>query len=111
MDCRNCKRTDAYHVRTSVENGEFLDSCNFCGGFYSAGLEFADVYFPGPHVSENITDDRGVPIRLESRAHKARLMRERGMTEAGDRIRGSYDLPKPSGRSWYEQRRNQGKIR
>jgi len=109
MECTTCKRTDAWSVRTVIEKGEFIDTCNFCG--FNGSSTVADVYYPGPHSCENITDDKGTPIQFTSKGHKARVMRERGIMEAGDRIRGSYALPKPPGRSWYEQRRSLGKIR
>lgn len=111
MECRNCKRPDAWQVRTSIEEGVFIDACNFCGGFGTPGLEYADVYFPGPHACQNITDDTGTPIQFHSKSHKARVMREKGIGEIGDRVGGSNALPRPSGRTWYEQRRSQGKIR
>lgn len=111
MHCSGCNREDAWNVRTIVDKGEFVSSCNFCGGYRPAGLEYSDVYFPGPHSCQNITDDNGKPVFFETRSQKAQYMREKGIQEAGDRIRGSYAMPRPSGRTWYEQRRSQGKLK
>lgn len=48
-----------------------------------------DVYWPGHiHKDANIVDNMGNEILLESRQHKATLMRERGMREANDRVHG-----------------------
>lgn len=64
------------------------ENCNHCGEVGSAYVP--DVYWPGhAYTSENITDKMGNPILLESRQHKARVMKEQGMVEAGDRYHGT----------------------
>ena len=62
--------------------------CDRCGNVSGAGAGTPDVYFPGIHKDPNIVDKMGNEILLESRRHKADLMRERGMREANDRWHG-----------------------
>lgn len=70
------------------ENGQSVETCNFCGSFSTTYIP--DVYWPGhSHTNPNITDRMGNPIYLESRQHKARVMKEQGLSEAGDRVHGS----------------------
>jgi hypothetical protein len=108
MRCDGCHREDAWAIRSWRDNGEWTGSCNFCSAF--TGPDIQDVYFPGPHTCQNITDKDGKPMFFSTRSEKARALKERGMSEAGDRIRGAYSMPRPSGKSWYEQRRLQGKV-
>jgi hypothetical protein len=92
MNCRGCKRTDAFHVSTrfDAKTGEANDVCNWCGGSSRGEVPYApDVWWPGhAYTSENITDKMGKPILMESRQHKVRVMREQGIREAGDTFRG-----------------------
>ena len=55
----------------------------------------ADVYFRKPYMDENLSDGPQ-PVEIRSRAHKAQLMRARGVREAGDRVHGSRCSPKTS---------------
>ena len=93
--CRNCGNTSAYHLKTIFIKEGRIDSCNACG--LSVSTWFPDVYWPGhSYKSENITDEIGIPILLESKRHKATLMRQQGMTEAGDRVHGMRGSEIPS---------------
>lgn len=62
--------------------------CDQCGGFSGAGVGTPDVIFKGIHKDPNIVDKMGNEILIESRRHKAQLLRERGMREANDRRHG-----------------------
>lgn len=111
MDCRGCGRTDAWAVRTIVDGNELIDTCNFCSGVGSGGTAASDVYFPRPHACQNITDEAGKPIFFESKSHKAQVMREKGLSEVGDRVHGARWYPKSQEKSWYGMRREAGKLR
>ncbi len=62
--------------------------CDRCGGISGADVGTPDVHWPGIHKDPNIVDKMGNEILLESRRHKAQLLRERGMREANDRYHG-----------------------
>jgi hypothetical protein len=65
-----------------------MESCNNCGTHSVSFIP--DVYWPGhTHTNPNITDNMGREIELTSRSQKARIMREKGLSEAGDRYHGS----------------------
>mgnify|MGYP001604483359 FL=1 len=55
----------------------------------------ADVYFRRPYLDENLSDG-SQPVEVRSRAHKAALMKARGVREAGDRVHGSRCSSKTS---------------
>ena len=89
MICVNCGNKCASRIRIRFDKkiGK-LEECERCGTVGSAGVP--DVYWPGhAYKSENITDRMGNPILLESRQHKANVMREQGISECGDRSHGT----------------------
>jgi hypothetical protein len=93
MECRACGNKEAYHVRTIYDEGQLWDSCNKCSQI-GAGQSNPDVYWPGhEYKSENLCDTNGNPILLRSRQHKAQVMKELGVSEAGDRIHGAPYTP------------------
>ena len=50
----------------------------------------SDVYFRGPHFEPNLGDEKNVNGRfINSRNEKARILKEQGLREAGDRVHGS----------------------
>lgn len=88
LSCRGCGNDKAYRVSVRLIGGTYTDICNRCGSVGSTYVP--DVYWPGQaYKSENITDKNGNPILLTSRRHKAEVMREQGIVEAGDRYHGS----------------------
>lgn len=88
MICSTCNN-EAHHVHVSIdEKGKKTESCNRCGSYSTTWRP--DVYWPGhPHTNPNITDRMGREILLTSPRHKAQVMREQGLSEAGDRYHGS----------------------
>ena len=95
MTCKGCGNTNAYHIkiRWSQKDG-MRESCTDCGGFGIGDAYEPDVYWPGhPYKSEHLCDALGNPYLLTSKQHKARVMQEMGVREAGDRNGGSRALP------------------
>lgn len=92
MICTNCGNKKAIRQRF-WQGGE---CCDRCGGL--GNLRVPDVYFPGPYVDPNL----GHPDRpherdgvlVTSKQHKARLMKEQGLTEKGDRRGGAINFDK-----------------
>jgi len=88
LSCRGCGNSAAYRVQARMIENKIIDICDRCGDVGSAHVP--DVYWPGhAYKSENITDANGNPILLTSRRHKAEVMREQGLSEAGDKYHGS----------------------
>lgn len=87
MRCGSC-HNDSYAVMTRAIDGKLHDFCVKCNAEFRKNT-VPDVYWPGhQHTNENLTDSMGNPILLRSRRHKAAVMRELGVREVGDRIRG-----------------------
>ncbi len=86
MECGNCGNKEAHRWKVSFSKEGRHENCEGCGHVGTTWQP--DVYFPGMHKDPNIVDNMGNEILLESRQHKARLMRERGMREANDRLHG-----------------------
>lgn len=67
-----------------VEN---IETCNYCDSFT---VNTFDAYFKEPHFVEHLaTPQHPHGQWVTSKAHKARLMREQGVREAGDRHHGA----------------------
>lgn len=112
MTCNGCGDTAAYHIVTKIDrSGNIQDFCNRCGGSERGSIPASpDVFWPGhPHYNNNLCDGSGKPILLESKIHKAAVMKEQGVREAGDPVNGSRALPRPS--SWYEGFKKSGARR
>lgn len=77
----------AHRWKVTYSKGTRHEECDRCGHVGSTWVP--DVYFRGIHKDANIVDNMGNAILIESRQHKAQLMRERGMREAMDRVRGA----------------------
>lgn len=83
MECP-CGNQKAYAMKMG---GSGVWECNECGGASQA--HYADVFWNGKPV-ENLCDPvSGKPLEFISRGHKAKYMKERGITEAGDRVHGA----------------------
>ncbi len=92
MKCEGCGNDNAWHVRTRFTESGREEICNACG-LEGAGDGIPDVYWPGhPHYNPNICDKMGRPIHLTSRGHKAEVMKEIGLQEAGDRRHGARTI-------------------
>jgi len=91
MECK-CGNKEVVSWRSGFftnESGE-RESYEFCDKCGNAGnLSFPDVYFDGK-PEENLADGPdGKPITFLSRGHKARYLKEHGISEAGDRFHGA----------------------
>lgn len=69
------------------ENGKC--NCELCGR--PPAFRFSDVFFQKPYFDEHIAHPDKSPLgnHIESREHKASLMRQIGISETGDKIHGS----------------------
>ena len=85
MTCDNCKNPEAY--RLSYRSGSC--SCDKCGSVPKVTI--SDVYFRQPYFDQNIAHDTKNPLgtHIHSREQKARVMKDLGIKESGDRRHGS----------------------
>lgn len=85
MECNNCGNDHAlvWRLFHDKERG-WVESCDICGRLSSGSAYIPDVYWTGPGYHPGIVDKNNKPIYLESRRHKAALMREQNTREAGD---------------------------
>lgn len=87
MICGTCNEF-THRIRVRFDDGIKSEICDRCGDVGKVGLP--DVFWPGhAHYNPNITDNMGKEILLTSRNHKARVMKEQRMSEAGDAYHGS----------------------
>lgn len=93
MICRTCQ-SEAYHINTCLDdNGDFIDTCDRCGAS-NADTDIPDVYWPGhEYESPNLCDKMGKPYKLTSKREKARVMKEIGVRELGDKHHGAPIMP------------------
>ncbi len=98
MNCGNCGNAKAY--KTVSGNG--WEYCDRCGEVPSVGL--ADVYFDGKE-EHGLADDptTGRARVFGSRGEKARYLKERNLSEAGDTVHGA-----PPSATSLENRREYG---
>lgn len=92
MICEGCGSTHAVVTRAYVREGKLHEVCNAvdCGNLTAPWIP--DAYFRKPEIVEHL-GDAGHPFgqMVESKRHKARIMREQGIREDGDRYHGSRD--------------------
>lgn len=93
LECDGCGNKLAYKISMfRTDEGDFSSWCDKCGSVGSTWTP--DVYWPGhAYASEHVTDTMGNPITFESRRHKAEVMRQQGISEAGDMHHGSRYVP------------------
>lgn len=97
MICNGCGNAEAYQIRSIYDKGEVFDSCDRCGNVSVAALPDAYLGHIGQTFS-SLCDDMGRPIPIQSKRHKAEVMKSLGVSEAGDRVNGA-----PYGsKSWTE---------
>jgi len=89
MKCEGCGNEHANRVRTYFdENKQMREVCDKCG--LVSNTATPDVYFRSEYFDGNLGDEKHPYGRwITSKTHKADIMREQGVREAGDRIRGA----------------------
>lgn len=67
-------------------SGETCDKCSS-----PAAFRFSDVFFKKEYFDPMLADPKKSPhgTLIKSREHKAQVMRELGVRESGDKLRGS----------------------
>lgn len=97
MHCNGCGNTKAYHIRSVWDGAGLVDFCDSktCGNLDESGVGIPDVYLPrGGMKFENLCDDMGRPYEVSTKREKANVMRQLGVSEAGDRVHGAPYAPK-----------------
>lgn len=84
MKCDACG-TNKARVQMLVAPGEWV--CDLCSDVPAPTIP--DVYWGNGRIIENLVDERGQPIRFMSKGHKAAVLKEKGLSEIGDKIHGS----------------------
>lgn len=92
MKCQ-CGNENAIRIhgewqRQEKEGRRYVEFCERCGDLLT--LSFSDVYWDGKPEPCLADDPRtGQPRVFLSRAQKAQYLKENGLREAGDRVRGA----------------------
>ena len=77
------------------EKGDYKEICEVCGDIQGL-VTIPDLYFKGRYFDEHITDDHHRNgTWVESRRHKAKLLKERKLHESGDMINPILGRPAP----------------
>lgn len=83
-NCRACGRAST-HIRTIVDGENLIDQCDHpeCGNLSSIDASIPDVFWNGrPYYSE------ALGVEFTSRSQKAKVMKERGLSELGSQKLG-----------------------
>lgn len=99
MTCAGCGNPRAVVTRTIALATSLVEMCDApeCGNLKTPWVP--DVHFSRPEVIEHLADqEHPFGQMIESRRHKARVMREQGIREDGDRHHGSRDKGAPAKR-------------
>lgn len=96
MKCDGCGNEHAIRIKTYFDNvpgetekSQMKEFCDVCGSVNNSTV-LPDVYFRKPYFDENLGDPKHpYGQHVESKAHKARIMREQNVREHGDRVRGA----------------------
>lgn len=84
MVCNGCGNQSAYNWKKN----KYGETCNGCDNTLT--VHTFDAYFKEPEFIENLADSKNPQGQwVTSKAHKARLMREQGIRESGDRQHGA----------------------
>lgn len=103
MMCSGCGN-ETYAKRSVLEHGQWLESCDRCGEGSIPGI--ADVYFRSPGDHYGLYDPKTAsPIYITSKAHKAQVMKEQHLSEAGDRKHGAINFDEKYSRAAHENER------
>lgn len=92
--CRGCNR-ESIHIRTIVEGDTLIDQCDHpdCGNLAMVNAGVPDVFWNGrPYYSQ------ALECEFTSRSQKARVMKEKGVSELGSEKLGK--------KSWVEGSRD-----
>ena len=88
MICLNCNSTDA-RIWRKREDG--TESCNNCSDVRRPVAY--DVYFKEPYYDENLANKENPHGRwVPDKKTKAQYMKEKGIREAGDKVRGARTI-------------------
>jgi len=95
MICQ-CGNQTAIRMRIYFdEKGNASEVCEKCGELDNTN-GCPDVFFERPYLDEHLTDDAHKNgIYVESKRHKAQLLKERGLREAGSDINPRLGRPMP----------------
>ncbi len=83
MFCDTCGNTKAYKMEQRGNEPPFCDRCGYPGTVF-----LPDVYFKSGEVCENLVDEKGNGVAFGTRMEKYKFMKERGVSEAGDLVKG-----------------------
>ena len=92
MTCGGCGNSDASKTQSGFVKSEtgqriFSESCEKCG--FTGNVWLPDVYFDGK-PEENLADGQdGKPRVFSSKRDKAIYLKQQGIVEAGDTVRGA----------------------
>lgn len=94
MICSGCGNRFPTVTRTwfDRESRRFLEVCNSadCGNLKPP--TFHDVWVPKPYFDPNLGDENNPHGRMiESKGHKAKVLKELGLREDGDRYHGAIE--------------------
>lgn len=90
MECNNCGNLNARAWRLAYDKKYGRqESCDGCGSVSANAAYVPDVFWNGPGYHPGLVDQQNKPIYLESRRHKAKVMKEQNSREAGDLNHGS----------------------
>lgn len=93
--CEGCRNPEpwARHTKKEAVTGRRYEECNRC--FDSSIPSNPDVYFKAPYWDESLSDFDspnfvyGKGTWVESKSHKAYLLKKLGLRESGDRVHGA----------------------
>lgn len=89
--CRGCGR-ESIHIRTIVESDELIEQCDHpqCGNLAMVDAGIPDVYLSrAGQTFNNLCDNMGRPIAIQSKRHKKQIMDQMGVSEAGGTFNGA----------------------
>ncbi len=78
--CAGCGQ-ESNHIRAHIEEGKMVEQCDSpdCGNLSSIDASVPDVFWNGrPYYSE------ALGVEFTSRSQKARILKERGVSELGN---------------------------
>ena len=87
MRCNNCGKECSRSKTRYTKEGEKKEECERCSQGLFNGVP--DVYFRRPYFDEHLADAKNPHGHyIESRRHKAEVLKKLGLFEAGDRMHG-----------------------
>lgn len=94
MKCDGCGSSEATKVVARIgANGQLEESCNICDPSIVLTINVPDVYFDKPYFDSNLGDANkpgcGHGQWVNSKRHKAQILKEQGLRECNDSDKGS----------------------